>query len=104
MGYFPGKGDRTDHHNREGVIPFLEGISHLKVGLDKSLLIFIHLQDEAFSIWSEWASFYPPRSEERELLEGVRDKRWLVSLLHHDYQDMDALWNFLDSVVVSRGD
>ena len=53
------------------------------------------LQNEAFSIWSEWASFYPPRSEERELLEHVRDKRWLVSVVHHDYQDQDALWKFL---------
>jgi methylenetetrahydrofolate reductase (NADPH) len=58
-------------------------------------LIFAHLQNEAFSIWSEWASFHPPRSVERELLESVRDTRWLVSLLHHDYKDRDALWNFL---------
>jgi len=64
------------------------------------LLTFTHPQGEAFSIWSEWASFYPPRSEERQLLENVRDKRWLVSLLHHDFQDRNALWNFLDDSVV----
>lgn len=65
---------------------------HTGTGL---ILTKFHLQTEAFSIWSEWASFYPPRSEERELLESVRDKRWLVSLVHHDYKDKDALWNFL---------
>ena len=52
-------------------------------------------QDEAFSIWAEWASYYPPDSEERKLLEGVRDRRWLVSIIHHDFQKEDALWTFL---------
>lgn len=53
------------------------------------------LQDEAFSIWSEWASSYPPGSQERNLLEGVRDQSWLVSLVHHDYMDAAALWTFM---------
>ena len=52
-------------------------------------------QAEAFSIWSEWASFYPPGSEERRLLEGIRDQRWLVSLVHHDFMDPAALWTFM---------
>jgi methylenetetrahydrofolate reductase (NADPH) len=52
-------------------------------------------QEEAFSIWSEWASFYRPGSEEREVLEGVRDNRWLVNIVHHDYKDSGALWTFL---------
>ncbi|KIY49793.1 MTHFR-domain-containing protein [Fistulina hepatica ATCC 64428] len=50
---------------------------------------------EAFSIWSEWASHYKPDSEERKLLEGVRDRRWLVSIVHHDYKKPNALWTFL---------
>jgi methylenetetrahydrofolate reductase (NADPH) len=53
------------------------------------------MQDEAFSIWSEWGSFYAPGSEERKLLEGVYDERWLVSIVHHDYKDPEALWTFL---------
>ncbi|KAH9484119.1 Methylenetetrahydrofolate reductase 2 [Psilocybe cubensis] len=56
---------------------------------------FLSWKDEAFSIWSEWASFYRPGSEERKLLEGVRDDRWLVSIVHHDYKNKDALWTFL---------
>ncbi|KAI0664750.1 methylenetetrahydrofolate reduct [Cubamyces menziesii] len=56
---------------------------------------FLSWKDEAFSIWSEWASFYPPNSQERSLLESVRDQRWLVSLVHHDFMDASALWTFL---------
>ncbi|KAH9945794.1 MTHFR-domain-containing protein [Epithele typhae] len=56
---------------------------------------FLSWKDEAFSIWSEWASFYPPESEERRLLEGIRDRRWLVSLVCHDYMNPAALWTFL---------
>lgn len=52
-------------------------------------------QDEAFSIWSEWASFYRPGSEERGALESVKNERWLVSIVHHDYQNPQALWTFL---------
>lgn len=53
------------------------------------------LQDEAFSIWSEWALLYRPQSDERLLLERVRDERWLVSIVHHDYRDSEALWTFI---------
>ncbi|PPQ75369.1 hypothetical protein CVT24_013152 [Panaeolus cyanescens] len=53
---------------------------------------FLSWLDEAFSIWSEWASFYRPDSPHRRLLEGVRDSRWLVSVVHHDYKNADALW------------
>ncbi|KAF4615411.1 hypothetical protein D9613_002717 [Agrocybe pediades] len=56
---------------------------------------FLHWKDEAFSIWSEWASYYRPDSDERKLLEDVRDNRWLVSIVHHDYLDPEALWTFL---------
>lgn len=52
-------------------------------------------QDEAFSIWTDWASLYPPGSKERELLEGIRATRYLVNVTHHNYKDPDALWNFL---------
>ncbi|KAI0807792.1 MTHFR-domain-containing protein [Fomes fomentarius] len=56
---------------------------------------FLSWKDEAFSIWSEWASSYPPGSQERNLLEGVRDQSWLVSLVHHNYMDAAALWTFM---------
>ncbi|PPQ77523.1 hypothetical protein CVT25_011320 [Psilocybe cyanescens] len=56
---------------------------------------FLSWKDEAFSIWSEWASFYRPGSDERKLLEDVRDNQWLVSVVHHDYKNREALWTFL---------
>ncbi|KAF9036651.1 methylenetetrahydrofolate reductase-domain-containing protein [Panaeolus papilionaceus] len=56
---------------------------------------FLSWLDEAFSIWTEWASFYRPDSSHRRLLEGVRDSRWLVSVVHHDYKDPDALWKVI---------
>lgn len=52
-------------------------------------------QEEAFSIWSEWALLYKPQSEGRQLLESIRDERWLMSIVHHDYRDPQALWTFL---------
>jgi methylenetetrahydrofolate reductase (NADPH) len=52
-------------------------------------------QDEAFSIWRDWASQFPPGSQERELLERIRDTRWLVNVTHHDYKSPEALWSFL---------
>ena len=46
-------------------------------------------------MWAGWASYYPPDSEERKLLDSVRNERWLVSIMHHDYKDQNALWTFL---------
>lgn len=48
-------------------------------------------------MWKDWASFYPPQSPEREVLEGVWKRRWLVSVVHHDFKGLDALWEFLFS-------
>lgn len=56
---------------------------------------FLSWKEEAFSIWNEWSMFYRPNSAERNILEGVRDNRWLVSVVHHDYQNPEALWTFL---------
>jgi methylenetetrahydrofolate reductase (NADPH) len=52
-------------------------------------------QDEAFSIWTDWASQFPPNSQERQLLEDIRDTRWLVNVTHHDFKDPGALWRFI---------
>ncbi|KAF6763901.1 methylenetetrahydrofolate reductase-domain-containing protein [Ephemerocybe angulata] len=56
---------------------------------------FITWKEEAFSIWKSWASFYRPASPERQLLDEVAKERWLVSIIHHDYKNADALWTFL---------
>ena len=52
-------------------------------------------QEEAFSLWTDWARQYSPESQERQLLEGIRDTRWLVNVTHHDFKDPEALWKFL---------
>ena len=52
-------------------------------------------QDEMFSVWTDWAQQSLPDSKERQLLEGIRDTRWLVKVIHHDFEDREALWSFL---------
>lgn len=56
---------------------------------------FYALQEEAFDIWTEWSLLYPRNTPSRKLLEGIANEWWLVSLIHHDYKDQDALWRFL---------
>lgn len=65
------------------------------LSIDLTFVSPIIAQEEAFSIWDEWASFYRPGSEERNLLAQVRNKRWLVSIVHHDYKNPEGLWKFL---------
>ena len=59
-------------------------------------MLCVFSQEEAFSIWAKWASFYRPDSPERKVLDKVRQERWLVSVIHHDYKDPGALWNFFE--------
>ncbi|KAI0094054.1 methylenetetrahydrofolate reductase-domain-containing protein [Irpex rosettiformis] len=56
---------------------------------------FLAWKEEAFGIWAEWASYYSPDSDERKLLDNIRQKRWLVSVIHHDFKKPEALWSFL---------
>ncbi|KAF8298257.1 MTHFR-domain-containing protein [Clavulina sp. PMI_390] len=56
---------------------------------------FLAWKEDVFQMWSEWASFYPPASETRTLLEQVTNERWLVSVVHHDFKNPDSLWDFL---------
>lgn len=53
------------------------------------------LQEEAFALWNEWSLLYPAKSEARTFLRSLSDSRWLVSVVHHDYKDRDALWHWL---------
>ncbi|KAI0345246.1 MTHFR-domain-containing protein [Trametopsis cervina] len=64
---------------------------------------FLAWKDEAFGIWEEWASYYAPESEERKLLDGIKQNRWLVSVIHHDFKNTDALWTFLFEDGVGAG-
>lgn len=54
--------------------------------------------EEAFAIWREWELLFPPRSATHKLLRNIHDTRWLVTVVHHDYKDPEALWKLLESV------
>jgi len=65
------------------------------VRLPSKYVTLNYFQDEAFGYWTQWSLFYPPDSAERKLLEGIRDERWLISIVHHNFKDSDALWTLL---------
>lgn len=90
-GVFPG------HEIAQSTIIERENFLSWKVCWFKSVLphCSCRLQDEAFSIWFEWAECYPPGSDERKLLEDVRRNRWLITVVHHDYKNPMGLWKFL---------
>ncbi|KAG9091222.1 hypothetical protein FS749_016709 [Ceratobasidium sp. UAMH 11750] len=56
---------------------------------------FLAWKDDAFMIWNDFGLCYPPDSPSRKLIEEVTRSRWLVSIVHHDYKDAGALWDFL---------
>lgn len=53
--------------------------------------------EEAFGIWGEWAQVYGKGSESAQLLERLKGELWLVNIIHHEYIDKEALWEFLMS-------
>lgn len=59
------------------------------------IVLLSSLQDEAFSIWQDWSYLYPVGSASRKLLQDIGEEMWLVSIVHHDYKDPDALGRFL---------
>jgi hypothetical protein len=94
MGCLSGSRNYPDHYNRARVVFVLEG----KRRCPRHVICPNHYpQEDAYSIWSGWASCYHPESEERKLLEGIRDRRWLINVIHHDYQNPRALWDFIFS-------
>ncbi|KAG9124492.1 hypothetical protein FRC07_011450 [Ceratobasidium sp. 392] len=56
---------------------------------------FLAWKDDAFMIWNDFGLCYPPDSPSRKLIEEVGKSRWLVSIVHHDYKNQNALWEFL---------
>ncbi|KEP53927.1 methylenetetrahydrofolate reductase [Rhizoctonia solani 123E] len=56
---------------------------------------FLAWKDDAFMIWHDFGLCYPPDSPTRKLLEDVINTRWLVNIIHHDYKNSNALWDFL---------
>ncbi|WFC98321.1 methylenetetrahydrofolate reductase [NAD(P)H] [Malassezia yamatoensis] len=52
--------------------------------------------EEAFAIWREWELLFPPSSATHKILRSIHDSRWLVTVVHHDYKDSNALWELLE--------
>lgn len=50
---------------------------------------------EAFAIWAEWELLFPIKSPSRNLLHQIGEQRWLMTVVHHQYKQHDALWDFL---------
>ena len=51
--------------------------------------------EEAFGIWAEWAKVYGRGSDSGKLLSSIREDCWLVNIIHNDFVEKDALWEFL---------
>ncbi|KAK9469508.1 methylenetetrahydrofolate reductase-domain-containing protein [Lipomyces arxii] len=51
--------------------------------------------EEAFAIWKEWQRLYPRDSATSDLITNIYDTYFLVSIVHHDYVNTGALWEFL---------
>ncbi|KAG7887357.1 hypothetical protein KL936_004517 [Ogataea polymorpha] len=51
--------------------------------------------DEAFNIWREWQMLYARGSVSHKLISQVLEQYLLVSVIHHDYPNEQALWELL---------
>ncbi|KAF3912802.1 hypothetical protein AA313_de0200864 [Arthrobotrys entomopaga] len=49
-------------------------------------------RDEAFDVWSEWQRIYPLSSPTSKLLGELKNKLWLVTIIHHDFVNPEGLW------------
>lgn len=54
-------------------------------------------RDEAFALWAEWERLYDPGSPTARLLRQIMERHWLVSIVHHDFKDEQALWRLFES-------
>lgn len=54
------------------------------------------MQDEAFQLWStEWATLYEDGSKSKEVIQGIVDNWYLVSLVENDYVSGDLFQAFV---------
>lgn len=56
---------------------------------------FLSWAEEAFSLWKEWQHIYPKASATHKLLAQVIQNYYLVTVVHHDYMNEEALWELL---------
>ena len=54
------------------------------------------MQDEAFQLWlTEWASLYDEGSKGKEVIQGIVDNWYLVSLVENDYVNGNIFQSFV---------
>lgn len=89
-GVFPGK---------EIVQPtIVEAISFMawKVGCMRLLrcdwYLLTEIQDEAYELGRQWATFYEPESPSRKLIDEVMTTYYLVNVVHNDFKKADAIF------------
>ncbi|SCV03049.1 LAMI_0H05072g1_1 [Lachancea mirantina] len=52
-------------------------------------------RDEAFSIWLEWSKLFARNTASHTFLKQMHRDYYLISIVHHDFGDGDALWDLL---------
>ena len=57
--------------------------------------LFQAWNEEAFGLWLDWARCYAPDSPLYRLLAGIHLDYYLVSIVHNNYLDENALWDTL---------
>ncbi|RCK66844.1 Methylenetetrahydrofolate reductase 1 [Candida viswanathii] len=74
-----------------GVFPLKEVVQPTVIDYES----FKAWTEEAFLLWLEWSRCYKKSSKSFELLNNVYENYVLVCLIHHDYPEEHALWDFL---------
>ncbi|KAG0140771.1 hypothetical protein CROQUDRAFT_69036 [Cronartium quercuum f. sp. fusiforme G11] len=68
------------------------------------LTSFKSWKEEAFVIWKDWSNTFDKESVSRKLLDKLYNDRWLCTIIHHDYKELNALWDFLSKFLNESND
>lgn len=74
-----------------GVFPLKEVVQPTVIDYES----FKAWNEEAFLLWLEWARCYKKNSKSFELLNSIYENYVLVSMIHHDFINENALWDLL---------
>ncbi|RLV91490.1 Methylenetetrahydrofolate reductase 1 [Spathaspora sp. JA1] len=74
-----------------GVFPSKEVIQPTIIDFES----FKAWNEEAFALWLQWARCYKINSKSFQLLDSIYNEYVLVSLIHHDFPEENALWDTL---------
>ncbi|KAI5965161.1 MET12 [Candida pseudojiufengensis] len=74
-----------------GVFPSKEVIQPTVIDYES----FKAWNEEAFLLWLEWSRCYKKQSKSFKLLNYIYENYILISLIHHEFPDENALWDLL---------